>query len=83
MSGHKFMDYGSKPFEDVHHYRSTVDALQHLTITRPELAFSVNRVCQFMQAPLEDHWKAVKRILIYLSDTLHHGLHFTKHRDKT
>lgn len=31
-----------------------------------------------MQAPLESHWKVVKRILRYLKGTLHHGLHLRK-----
>lgn len=32
-------------------------------------------VYQFMQNPLESYWKAVKRILRYLSGTLGYGLH--------
>ncbi|KAL6317015.1 hypothetical protein AAG906_026747 [Vitis piasezkii] len=40
-------------------YRSIVGALQY--------------VCQFMQNPLESQWKAVKRILRYLSETLDCG----------
>uniref|UniRef100_A0A803Q9W1 Integrase catalytic domain-containing protein n=1 Tax=Cannabis sativa TaxID=3483 RepID=A0A803Q9W1_CANSA len=43
--------------------KSIVGALQYITITRPELSFSVNKVCQFMQQPLSTHWQAVKRIL--------------------
>lgn len=29
-------------------YRSVVGALQYVTITRPELAYAINRVCQYM-----------------------------------
>ncbi|RVW84060.1 Retrovirus-related Pol polyprotein from transposon RE1 [Vitis vinifera] len=61
------------PMEDLHGYRSTVGALQYVTITRPKLSFNVNKVCQFMQNPTEEHWKAVKRILRYLQGTLQHG----------
>ena len=43
-------------------------------LTRLEIAFSVNIVCQFIQNPLEAHWKIVKRILRYLSRTLKFGL---------
>ena len=58
--------------------KSIVGALQYVTITRPELAYSVNKVCQYMQTPSESHWKVVKRILRYLKGTLHHGLHLRK-----
>lgn len=32
-----------------------VGVVQYATITRPKIAYNVNRVCQFMQAPLEAH----------------------------
>jgi hypothetical protein len=51
-------------------YRSTVGSLQYLSLTRPDIAFVVNKVSQFMQDPREPHWIAVKRILRYLNDTI-------------
>ncbi|XP_073058680.1 uncharacterized protein [Primulina eburnea] len=65
------------PFEDITLYRSTVGALQYLTFTRPDIAYSVNKVSQFMHHPLHLHWVAVKRILRYLNGTLHYGIHLT------
>jgi histone deacetylase 1/2 len=70
----KLSKVGSVPVEDPTHFRSIVGALQYATLTRPEIAYSVNKVCQFLSNPLEEHWKAVKRILRYLSGTLHYGL---------
>lgn len=58
-------------------YRSVVGALQYVTITRPELSFSVNKVCQFMANPLDMHWQVAKRILRYLAGTQHLGLHLS------
>jgi hypothetical protein len=55
-------------------YRSVVGALQYLSLTRPDISFAVNKVCQFMYKPTDDHWTAVKRILRYLKFSIHFGL---------
>ncbi|XP_020412069.1 uncharacterized protein LOC109947077 [Prunus persica] len=58
-------------------YRSLVGALQYLTFTRPDIAYAVNSVCQFMTAPTDIHFGAVKRILRYLKGTSHYGITYT------
>lgn len=78
VSGQKLSKFGGQPLEDPSFYRSMVGALQYVTITRPDLAYSVNKVCQFMQAPTDVHWKAVKRILRYLKGTSRFGLHLRR-----
>ncbi|CAJ2662178.1 unnamed protein product [Trifolium pratense] len=60
---------GSVPVEDPALFRSIVGALHYVTLTIPEIAYYINKVCQFLSNPLEEHWKAVKRILRYLSGT--------------
>jgi histone deacetylase 1/2 len=55
--------------EDSTQYRSVVGALQYLTLTRPDLCFSVNKVCEYLHAPSTAHWTAVKRILRYINGT--------------
>jgi hypothetical protein len=64
-------------------YRSIVGGLQYLTITRPDLSFAVNRVCQFIQAPTDVHWGAVKRILRFLKGTAGHGLKIQRSTNDT
>ena len=55
-------------------YRSIVGGLQYLTLTRPDIAFAVNKVCQFLHSPTSDHFTAVKRIQRYISGTIDFGL---------
>jgi hypothetical protein len=61
--------------DDATEYRRIVGGLQYLTITRPDVSYAVNRVCQYLHAPRDTHWTAVKRILRYVCSTLTHGLH--------
>jgi histone deacetylase 1/2 len=61
--------------DDASEYRSVVGGLQYLTITRPDISYAVNHVCQFVQSPREPHGSAVKRILRYVSHTSTYGLH--------
>jgi hypothetical protein len=72
--GTKLSKYGSNHVTDPTFFRSIVGGLQYATVTRPEISYSINKVCQFLSSHLEDHWKAVKRILRYLQGTLRHGL---------
>jgi hypothetical protein len=47
--------------DDITQYKSIVGALQHLTLTRPDISFSVNKVCQYLHALTTAHWNAAKR----------------------
>ncbi|GAA0156639.1 transmembrane signal receptor [Lithospermum erythrorhizon] len=56
-------------------YHQLVGSLQYLTLTRPDLSFAVNRVCQHMHDPQASHFIMVKRLLRYVKATLDLGLH--------
>jgi hypothetical protein len=45
---------------------------------RPDISFSVNKVCQFLHAPTAVHWAAVKRILRHVKHTTKLGLEIGK-----
>lgn len=59
-------------------YRSIVGGLQYLTLTRPDISFAVNKVCQYLHSPTTTHHTAVKRILRYISGTFNYGLKFDR-----
>ena len=59
QGGLKLSKLGSEDMDDPLLYRSIVGALQYVTITRSELNYNVNKVCQFMAQPLLEHLKIV------------------------
>lgn len=44
------------PLPDATQHKSIGNALQYVTITRFNISFAVNRVCQFMHQPTSIHW---------------------------
>ena len=62
------------PLDNPTAYRSFIGALQYCTLTRPDISFVVNKLCQFMHHPTDAHWLAMKRLFRYLKGTLHYGI---------
>lgn len=73
-TGLKLTGEGDAVFHDPSLYRSIVEGLQYITITRPKLSFAVNKVCQYMHSPKDHHQQATKYILRYLAGRAHYGL---------
>jgi hypothetical protein len=59
---------------DATNYRSVVGTLQYLTLTRPDIAFPVNKVCRFLHTPTTVHWSIVKRILRHIKQSTKLGI---------
>ena len=55
-------------------FLTIVGSLQYLTLTRPNVAYAVNKLSQFMHHQTSDHWISVMRILHYLCGTIDHGI---------
>ncbi|KAL6319642.1 hypothetical protein AAG906_020719 [Vitis piasezkii] len=68
-----------EPLFDPTLYRSTIGALQYVTLTHLDISFVVNKACQFMYFPTIAHWCVVKRILRYLKRTSSYGLLLQHH----
>ncbi|KAG8487623.1 hypothetical protein CXB51_018130 [Gossypium anomalum] len=64
------------PLSDPTEYRSLGRALQYVVLTRPNIAYAVNRICQFMHNPSTVHMVALKRMLQYLCGTFDYGVVF-------
>ena len=63
-----------KPLDKPSEYRAVLGSLQYLSFTRPDIAYAVNRLSQYMHCPTDLHWQAAKRILQYLAGTPSHGI---------
>ncbi|XP_013615307.1 PREDICTED: uncharacterized mitochondrial protein AtMg00810-like, partial [Brassica oleracea var. oleracea] len=72
-----------KKFENPSYFRSLAGNLQYLMLTRPDLQFSVNYVCQKMHEPTLSDFMLLKRILRYVKGMLTHGINLSKDTDFT
>ncbi|KAK4269918.1 hypothetical protein QN277_023014 [Acacia crassicarpa] len=66
-----------KPFASPKRYRRLSGKLNYLTVTRPDITFSVSVLSQFMEAPTVAQWEALEHILHYLKDSLGRGILYT------
>ncbi|PKU66893.1 Retrovirus-related Pol polyprotein from transposon TNT 1-94 [Dendrobium catenatum] len=72
LSYNKFLD------SDPKRYRQIAGSLQYLTITRPDIAYTTNRICQRMHSPTEQDFNTLKRLLRYIKGTHSFDLPITR-----
>ncbi|PNY00882.1 putative copia-type protein [Trifolium pratense] len=68
----------SEPHHDITEYRVLVGKLLYLTSTRPDIAFPVQQLSQFLDAPTSIHFKAAHKVLKYLKGNPGTGLFFPR-----
>ena len=75
--------YQEEYFKEPSYFRSLAGKLQYLTLTRHDLQFAVNLVCQRLNKPTVADFNLQKRVLRYIKGTLTMGLHFTSDSDSS
>ena len=78
VQNHKLGIYPNQKPTDKGRYQRLVGKLIYLSHTRPNIAYAVSVVSQFMHCPSEEHMEAVIRILRYLKSSPRKGLMFSK-----
>lgn len=71
---HKLALAAGTLLEDPEPYRRLVGRLIYLSVTRPDLAYSVHILSQFMQEPRIEHWEAALRVVRYLKKNPGQGI---------
>lgn len=55
--------------------RKLIGSLQYLCLIRPDTAYNVNNLVQFMHIPTNVHWSTLKRLVRYLKGSVLYGIH--------
>jgi hypothetical protein len=78
IQNNRLNEYPDQAPTDKGRYQRLVGKLIYLSHTRPDIAYAVSVVSQFMHNPSEDHIDAVIRILRYLKGSPGKGLMFSR-----
>ncbi|CAM8947840.1 unnamed protein product [Rhodiola kirilowii] len=71
----------SELLHDPGKYRRLVGRLIYLTVSRPDITYTVHVLSRFMHQPRKEHWDAALRVVRYLKGSLGQGLIFSSESD--
>ncbi|KAI5648573.1 hypothetical protein M9H77_34578 [Catharanthus roseus] len=71
---HQLAKASGSLFDNPDRYRRLIGKLIYLTLTRPELAYAVHTLAQFMHTPRHAHWDAAIRVVRYLKGSPGRGI---------
>ena len=80
VQNHGLGEFPNQTLINKERYQRLVGKLIYLSHTRPDIAYAVSLVSQFMHCSSEDHMSVVVRILWYLKSSPGRGLMFTKNQ---
>lgn len=74
IQGEKFSNSDEAIGVDATIYRSLIGSLLYMSIIRTDIMYATGVLSRFMNAPSEIHFKATKRVLIYIKGTSNFGV---------
>ncbi|GJU74442.1 ribonuclease H-like domain-containing protein [Tanacetum coccineum] len=69
------------PLTNLTSYQKLIGKLIYLTLTRPDISYTVHTLSQFMHKPLQSHVKLAMRVLRYLKGSPGKGIGFSRGTD--
>jgi len=78
VQNHRLIEHTDQVPMDKVQYQRLVGKLIYLSHTRPNIAYAISVVSQFMHNPSKEHMNALIRILRYLKSSPRKGLMFSK-----